>query len=271
VIHRDSDPIFCRRCTRGEAWPDEPLCGVCRGELAIDYPGLTWQIAWQREKQERERERQEWLARQPQQPKPEPANAHMLDDYLATISAARAALAGVGAPQIHAERLIEISDLLLENDRLLRQELPPADPSDLQLAAATLWSMLNRLDRWRPGPAEAIWHEVADLLVAGNAGAYHQRELTMLHAEITQLKQDRDDLREQLDAPDADQIAVLHAVVALAASVGDAREEMIATLARLLRSTEAARGVREALLLLGYPPRPGDDEAGSGPEKAEST
>lgn len=53
-------------------------------------------------------------------------SANTLDDYLASLTAARAALAGIGAPAYHAERLTEIADILRESESLLQQEIAEA-------------------------------------------------------------------------------------------------------------------------------------------------
>lgn len=54
MFRRNEDPIFCRRCVRGEAWPNEEICDVCQAELRTNSNWLlTWQEAWQHEKDEK--------------------------------------------------------------------------------------------------------------------------------------------------------------------------------------------------------------------------
>lgn len=56
-MHHD-DPIFCRRCIRGEAQPKDEICSVCKGELEASYEWhVSWREAWQREKDEKRRKR----------------------------------------------------------------------------------------------------------------------------------------------------------------------------------------------------------------------
>lgn len=58
MVRRDDDPIFCRRCTRGEAWPSEQICTVCQDELEANSGWLlSWQEAWKREKDEKRRKK----------------------------------------------------------------------------------------------------------------------------------------------------------------------------------------------------------------------
>jgi hypothetical protein len=56
MTHKGDDPIFCRRCIRGEAWEDEEICRTCKGELeaAADWR-IGWRVLWEQEKEARRR------------------------------------------------------------------------------------------------------------------------------------------------------------------------------------------------------------------------